>query len=73
MNYKLMNLSKPLIDDNDKDILSFITEEPSTPALNTEAFLRLYNEDGIGKMIRNIDFWIKDIFKVLNSFTQDKL
>ena len=72
MNYKLMNLSKPLIDDNDKDILSFITEEP-TPALNTEAFLRLYNEDGIGKMIRNIDFWIKDIFKVLNSFTQDKL
>ena len=68
-NFKLMNLDKPLIDDNDKEYLKAIESSPP-PALNPEAFLRLYNEDGIGKMIRNVDFWIKDIFKILNSFTK---
>jgi len=68
-NYKIMDLSKPLIDDNDEIVLKAIASS-STPTLNTEAFLRLYNEDGIGKMIRNVDFWIKDIFKILNSFTK---
>jgi DNA polymerase-1 len=68
-NYKLMNLSKPLIDDNDENFLEFLSEEP-TPTLNIEAFLRFYNEDGIGNMIRNIDFWLRDNFKILNSFTQ---
>ena len=68
-NYKIMDLSKPLIDDNDEVVLKAISSS-STPTLNTEAFLRLYNEDGIGKMIRNVDFWIKDIFKILNSFTK---
>jgi DNA polymerase-1 len=68
-NFKLMDLDKPLIDDNDKE---YLKESASSlpPTLNPEAFLRLYNEDGIGKMIRNIDFWIKDIFKILNSFTE---
>ena len=68
-NFKLMDLDKPLIDDSDKE---YLKESASSlpPTLNPEAFLRLYNEDGIGKMIRNIDFWIKDIFKILNSFTE---
>jgi DNA polymerase-1 len=68
-NYKIMDLAKPLIDDNDEVVLKAIAAS-STPTLNPEAFLRLYNEDGIGKMIRNIEFWIKDIFKILNSFTK---
>ena len=68
-NYKIMDLSKPLIDDNDEVVLKAIAAS-STPTLNPEAFLRLYNEDGIEKMIRNIEFWIKDIFKILNSFTK---
>ena len=68
-NFKLMDLDKPLIDDKDKEYLREV-ESSLPPTLNTEAFLRLYNEDGIGKMIRNVDFWIKDIFKVLNSFIE---
>ena len=68
-NYKLMNLSDPLISDKDKELLEAISEMPLS-ALNPEGFLRLYNEDGIGKMIRNVDFWLKDIFKVLNSFSK---
>jgi len=68
-NYKLMNLSNPLLDESDKEFLQEIADLP-TQSLNSEAFLRLYNEDGIGKMIRNVDFWLKDIFKTLNSFTK---
>lgn len=68
-NYRLMDLSNPLLSDQDKRDLEEISKLPLS-ALNPEAFLRLYNEDGIGKMIRNVDFWLKDIFKVLNSFSK---
>ena len=63
-----MDLENPLLDDQDKSDLEEYTKLP-TPTLSPDSFLRIYNEDGIGKMIRNVDFWLKDIFKVLNSFT----
>ena len=68
-NYQLMNLSDPILEDEDKKYLEDSTKKPIS-ALKTEAFLRIYNEDGIGKIIRNVDFWLKDIFKVLNSFSK---
>jgi DNA polymerase-1 len=68
-NYKLMDLTNPLLDEQDKSDLEDYTKL-SAPTLNPESFLRIYNEDGIGKMIRNVDFWLKDIFKILNSFTE---
>jgi hypothetical protein len=36
--------------------------------LNSKDFLSFYNEDGLGRIIKNVDFWIRDTFKVLNSF-----
>lgn len=66
-NFRIMDLGNPLIDDNEKEYLEEFIEEP-TPALNTEAFLLLYNEDGIGHMIKNPEFTINDTYKVLNSF-----
>jgi 5'-3' exonuclease len=68
-NYQLMNLGNPILEDSDKEYLEESTKE-HTPALKSEAFLRLYNEDGIGKIIRNVDFWLKDVFKILNSFSK---
>jgi 5'-3' exonuclease len=68
-NYRIMDLSNPLMDDNEKEYLEDVVEEP-TPALNTQAFLLLYNEDGIGHMIKNPEFTINDTYKVLNSFTK---
>jgi hypothetical protein len=57
------------MDDNEKEYLENVAEEP-IPALNTQAFLLLYNEDGIGHMIKNPEFTINDTYKVLNSFTK---
>jgi 5'-3' exonuclease len=65
--YKIMDLSNPLIDDNDKE---YLEEEIKSPisTLNIEGFLRFYNEDGLGKIIKNPEFILNDTYKILNSF-----
>jgi DNA polymerase-1 len=68
-NYRIMDLANPLMDDNDKEYIQEEVETP-TPALNLEGFLRFYNEDGLGKMIKNPEFTINDTFKILNSFSK---
>lgn len=66
-NYTLMNLKNPLLDDQEKEMLVEMTDS-ETRALNPKDFLRFYNEDGLGRIIKNVEFWIRDTFKVLNSF-----
>ena len=68
-NFRIMDLGNPLMDDAEKEYLEDVVEE-LTPTLNTPAFLLLYNEDGLGHMIKNPEFTINDTYKVLNSFTQ---
>jgi DNA polymerase-1 len=68
-NYKIMNLKKPLLGDNDKEFLEEFAED-NTLVLNTEAFLRFYHDDGLGHLIKNVEFWVNDTFKVLNSFNK---
>ena len=68
-NYRIMDLENPLIDDNDRAYMEESVEE-STPALNIEAFLRFYNEDGLGKLLKNPEFALKDTYKILNSFSK---
>ena len=60
-NYKIMDLSKPMISDREKDYLDGLIEE-DTPEFNPEMFISFYNEDKLGGMIRNLDTWLKDIF-----------
>ena len=62
-----MDLKNPLLDDEEKKYLEEITKQP-IPELNSEGFLRLYNEDGLSKTIKNTDYWLRETFKVLNSF-----
>ena len=63
-NYKVMDLSDPMIGDNDKKWLDeFVVSEE----LNyiPEQFKALYNEDKLGGMIRNLDYWLKENFEKL--------
>ena len=66
-NYKIMDLANPLVDANEREYLTEFTEEP-TPTLNTKAFLLLYNEDGLGRLMKDPELTINTTFKVLNSF-----
>ena len=66
-NFKIMDLGKPLVDEVEKQFLEEFSEE-LPPALNTKAFMLLYNEDGLGRLMKDPELTINNTFKVLNSF-----
>jgi DNA polymerase-1 len=62
--YKVMDLSKPLVSEQDiEDLQSAI--ECDELSFEPEEFIRMYNEDELGKIIKNVDFWIKENFLYL--------
>ena len=63
-NYKIMDLSNPMLDENDKKYLNKVVESPETEYI-PEQFLAFYNADKLGGIIRNVEFWIKDVFENL--------
>jgi DNA polymerase-1 len=63
-NYKLMDLSNPMLDKNDKVYLVKVVESKDLNFI-TEQFIALYKEDQLGGMIRNLDYWLKDVFEKL--------
>jgi 5'-3' exonuclease len=66
-NYKIMDLSNPLMDENEKTYVETIIEQPIEKTKIAD-FLKMYNEDGLGNILKNVDFWIRDTFTILNSF-----
>jgi DNA polymerase I len=66
-NYKVMDLSIPMIDDKGiEHIDNLIIED--FPDFNPEMFIQFYNEDKLGGMIRNLDIWLKDIFSQFKGY-----
>lgn len=68
-NYKIMDLSNPMIDENDRKYINKVVKSKDLNYL-PDQFIAFYNEDKLGGMIRNVDFWIKDIFEPLNSYNK---
>lgn len=67
--YKVMDLHNPLIDENEKEYLDALMES-STFKLNTKVFTKLYEEDSMRHTIRNVEFWILDNFRTLQSYNK---
>ena len=63
-NYKIMDLSNPMIDKNDENYLNEVVKSKDIHYI-PDQFIAMYNDDKLGGMIRNLDFWIKDIFEPL--------
>ncbi len=63
-NYKVMDLANPFLDEKDKE---YINKFVSLKELNyiPDQFISMYEKDKMGGMIRNIEFWVKDIFEQL--------
>lgn len=62
--YKIMDLSNPMMDDNEKEeVLQLI--ESTDLNFEPDLFKLLYKEDALGNLIKNIDFWLEDVFKPL--------
>lgn len=67
--YKIMDLHNPMMDDLEKEYLNEL-EASKVPVVNTEVFLRLYGEDGLRHLIKNVDYWIVNTFKDLISYNK---
>ena len=63
-NYKIMDLSNPMLSKEDKIWLDEIVASDNLPYY-PDQFVSMYNEDQIGGLIRNVEFWVKDCFNNL--------
>ena len=62
--YKVMDLANPMLNKQD---IEFIDDFVQNTPLNyhPDEFVEMYNQDKLGGLIRNVEFWVKDIFKDL--------
>lgn len=60
--YRVMDLSNPMISDTDKMFIDKFVENTPLNFL-PHTFVEMCNEDQIGNLIRNTEFWVQDIFK----------
>jgi ATP-dependent DNA helicase RecQ len=61
--------SKHEFTDNEKSIIEELVEARSYN-LKLKEFLKLYHEDGLVNVLKNVDYWINDTFKVLSGFNK---
>lgn len=62
--YKVMDLEKPMIDESDKTYINEYVKSYTTE-YHPKHFLKMYEEDGLGNLIRNVNVWLKDRFEKL--------
>jgi DNA polymerase I len=67
---RIMDLHNPMMDELEKNFVNDLIDQ-QTPLLNVETFLRLYQEDGLRHLVKNIEFWINNQFRTLNSYNND--
>ena len=63
-NYKIMDLSNPMLSNEDKEWLDKVVESNDL-SYYPDQFVAMYNEDQMGGLIRNVEFWVKDCFQNL--------
>ena len=62
--YKVMDLSNPMMSDKDKEYVDDFVKNTQLD-FHPEEFVQMCEEDQIGNLIRNTDFWVRDVFKEL--------
>jgi DNA polymerase-1 len=63
-NYSVMDLSNPMLSKDEKHYLNKVVESKELH-YHPDEFIAMYNEDQLGGLIRNVEFWIKDVFASL--------
>ncbi len=62
--YRVMDLSNPMMSDKDKMFIDKFVEHTHLNFF-PHTFVEMCEEDQIGNLIRNTEFWVQDIFKDL--------
>ena len=60
-NYSVMDLSNPMLSKDEKNYLDKVVSSKEIH-YHPDEFIAMYNEDQLGGLIRNVEFWIKDVF-----------
>jgi DNA polymerase-1 len=60
--YKIMDLSNPMMSDKDKEYVDDFVKNTQLE-FHPEEFVQMCEEDQLGNLIRNTDFWVRDIFR----------
>jgi DNA polymerase-1 len=59
--YKIMDLSNPMIDDKGKkEVIDLINSNELN--FDSQTFVHMYRSDMLGNLIKNVDFWLQDVF-----------
>lgn len=67
--YKIMDLSNPMLDEQEKEyILEHVKESPYE--LDMETFLKFYHKDGLGHVLKNVDYWIRDNWIIVDRYNK---
>ena len=67
--YKIMDLSTPMVSEREIEYVDQLVAS-DLPELNNELFITLYNEDKLGGMIRNLEFWLQENFKEFKLYSE---
>lgn len=70
-NRKVMDLGNPMLDDLEKEfILDTVKKAPYK--LNIAEFLKLYHQDGLGNVLKNVEYWIRENFDKIDRYNRIK-
>lgn len=59
--YKVMDLRNPMLDNSDKTKIDQIVNSQELNFFPNK-FIRMHQEDGLGGIIKDVNFWVKNIF-----------
>lgn len=68
---KVMDLENPILDSKEKDFILNSIKEPAFK-LDIPTFIKLYNQDGLGNILKNIEFWLRDNWSVIDRHNKAK-
>jgi len=68
---KVMDLGNPILDLKEKDIILNYVKEPAFK-FNIPTFITLYNEDGLGNILKNVEFWLRDNWTIIDRYNKAK-
>lgn len=70
-NKKVMDLGNPILDLKEKDLILAYVEEPAFK-FDVPTFITLYNEDGLGNILKNVEFWLRDNWTIIDRYNKAK-
>lgn len=71
--HEVMDLSDPMIDKSGIEYIREVVNEDVELNFESEIFLHMYKQDELGKLIRNVNVWVKEIFEPLANSKIEKI